>query len=75
MFLGTRDHSNRESREGSMGPPSRQSSNASASSLTSSLQDAGSSGSQFFEVNNLDRGTINSYFYPNSKLYIFQMVS
>lgn len=51
MFLGSRDHSNRESREGSMGPPSRQSSNASASSLTS-LQDAGmSSGSQFFEVN------------------------
>lgn len=49
MFLGSRDHSNRDSREGSLGPPSRQSSNASASSITS-LQDAGSSGSQFFEV-------------------------
>lgn len=49
MFLGSRDHSNRGSREGSMGPPSRQSSNASVSSITSS-QDAGSTGSQFFEV-------------------------
>ena len=49
MFLGSRDHSNRGSREGSMGPLSRQSSNASVSSITS-LQDAGCSGSQFFEV-------------------------
>ena len=56
MFLGSREqhnssNSNRESREGSMGPPFRQSSNASACSA-SSLHDAAaaSSGSQFFEV-------------------------
>ena len=48
MFLGSREHSNRESREGSMGPPSRQSSNASACSINS-LHDS-AAGSQFFEV-------------------------
>jgi len=49
LLLGSRDQqsSNRGSREGSMGPPSRTSSNASATSL-SSLQEVG--GSQFFEV-------------------------
>ena len=47
LFLGSKDINSRASREGSMGPFSRQSSNASVSSCTSN-QDAGTS--QFFEV-------------------------
>jgi len=46
LFLGSKDNTSRASREGSMGPLSRQSSTASVGSCCSSSQDAGTS--QFF---------------------------